>query len=71
MIETSAHLVDHVIPPVPTRQWVLTFPWSLLLLFASQPDTLSRVLAIVVRAIETDLIRRAGLTRRSHAHTSA
>ena len=26
MIETSAHLVDHVIPEVPTRQWVLSFP---------------------------------------------
>jgi len=67
--ETSAHLVEHVVPPVPTRQWVLTFPWPLRLLFASQPDTLSRVLAIVVRAIETDLIHRAGLTRRSHART--
>jgi ribosomal protein S27E len=26
MIETSAHLVDHVIPEVPVRQWVLSFP---------------------------------------------
>lgn len=69
MIEASAHLVDHVIPPVPTRQWVLTFPWPLRLLFASQPDTLSRVLAVVIRAIETDLIHRAGLTRRSCART--
>lgn len=29
MIETSAHLVDHVIPNVPVRQWVLSFPWPL------------------------------------------
>ena len=69
MIETSSHLVDHVIPQVPTRQWVLTFPWPLRLLFASQPDTLSRVLAVVIRAIETDLIHRTGLTRRAHART--
>ena len=69
MIETSSHLVDHVIPQVPTRQWVLTFPWPLRLLFASQPVTLSRVLAVIIRAIETDLIHRAGLTRRSHART--
>jgi hypothetical protein len=24
MAETAAHLVDHVIPPVPVRQWVLS-----------------------------------------------
>ena len=48
---------------------VLSFPWPLRLLFASQLENLSRVLAIVVRAIETDLIHRAGLTRCSHART--
>jgi len=42
MVETSAHLVDHVIPDVPVRQWVLSFPWPLRLLFASRPDALSR-----------------------------
>ena len=63
MVETSAHLIDHVIPTVPVRQWVLSFPWPLRLLFARQPDTLSRCLAVIIRAIETDLIRRAGLTR--------
>ena len=26
MIETSAHLVDHVFPEVPVRQWGLSFP---------------------------------------------
>ena len=65
MIETSAHLVDHVIPAVPVRQWVLSFPWPLRLLFARQPDTLSRCLAVIIRAIETDLIHRARLTRAS------
>jgi hypothetical protein len=69
MIETSAHLIDHVIPAVPVRQWVLSFPWPLRLLFARQPDTLSRCLAVTIRAIETDLIHRAGLTRASGAQT--
>jgi ribosomal protein S27E len=69
MIETSAHLIDHVIPKAPIRQWVLSFPWPLRLLFARQPDTLSRCLAIIIRAIETELIRRAGLTRASGAQT--
>jgi hypothetical protein len=69
MVETSAHLVDHVIPKVPVRQWVLSFPWPLRLLFARQPNTLSRCLAVIIRAIETDLIHRAGLTRASGAQT--
>lgn len=29
MAALSAHLVDHVFPKVPTRQWVLTLPFSL------------------------------------------
>ena len=69
MIETSAHLVDHVIPDVPVRQWVLSFPWPLRLLFANRPDALGRCLAIITRGIETGLIQRAGLTRASRART--
>jgi hypothetical protein len=69
MIETSAHLIDHVIPKTPVRQWVLSFPWPLRLLFARRPDTLSRCLAVIIRAIETDLIHRAGLTRASGARS--
>lgn len=69
MIETSAHLIDHVIPPEPTRQWVLSFPWPLRFLYASRPDVLSRTLGVITRAIETDLIDRAGLTRQSGARS--
>ena len=47
----------------------LSFPWPLRLLFARQPDTLSRCLAVIIRAIETDLIHRAGLTRASGARS--
>jgi ribosomal protein S27E len=69
MVETSAHLLDHVIPQVPVRQWVLSFPWPLRLLFASRPEALSRCLDVIVRAIETHLIHQAGLTRASGART--
>jgi hypothetical protein len=75
MIETSAHLVDHVIPEVPVRQMGAppavgsSFPWPLRLLFASRPDALGRCLAVIVRAIQTDLARRAGLTAGSGART--
>jgi hypothetical protein len=58
-----------VIPTVPVRQWLLSFPWPLRLLFARQPSTLSPCLAIIIRAIETDLIHRAGLTRASGPQT--
>jgi hypothetical protein len=38
MAETAAHLVDHVIPRVPMRQCVLSFPIPLRLLFAEHRD---------------------------------
>ena len=67
MVETSSQLVDHVIPEAPVGRWVLSFPEPLRLLFARQPDTLSRCLFVRIRAIETDLIHRAQLTRASRA----
>ena len=67
MVETSAHLIDHMLPAVPVRQWVLSFPWPLRLLFANRPAALTRALAIVTRAIESALIRQAGLSRKSGA----
>ena len=35
MIESAAHLLDHVLPHQPIRQWVLTFPYPLRFLFAA------------------------------------
>ena len=61
MAETAAHLVEHVLPEQPIRQWVLSFPYPLRFLFATRPAVLSQVLGIVYRAIATFLIRRAGL----------
>jgi energy-coupling factor transporter ATP-binding protein EcfA2 len=68
MAETAAHLVDHVIPRVPVRQWVLSFPIPLRLLFATHPQLLAPVLQIVHRVIATFLIKQAGL-KRTEAHT--
>jgi hypothetical protein len=69
MVETAAHLVDNVLPAVPVRQWVLSFPWPLRFLFATHPALLARVLGIVTRALSTSLTRRAGLTVGSGAQT--
>jgi Transposase zinc-binding domain len=51
MAETAAHLVDHVIPRVPVRQWVLSFPIPLRILFAAHPELLSPVLQIIHQVI--------------------
>jgi hypothetical protein len=50
MVESAAHLVDHVFPEAPVRQWVLTFPFPLRFLFANDPNALSAVLTVVHRA---------------------
>ncbi len=64
MAETAAHLVDHVFPDVPVRQWVLSLPIPLRYLLASHPEMLGPVLEIVDRAISSFLIKKAGLMRR-------
>ncbi len=70
MAQTAAHLVDHVIPRVPVRQWVLSFPIPLRFLLASHPDLLSPVLRVIHRVISTFLAKQAGL-QRSEAQTGA
>lgn len=49
MAESAALLVDEVLPHVPMRQWVLSFPYQLRFLFASYPEMMSKVLGIVYR----------------------
>jgi hypothetical protein len=62
MVESAAHLVDHVFPEAPIRQFVLTFPFPLRFLLAAVPKALTEVLAVVQRRISTFLIRRTGFT---------
>ncbi len=71
MVESAAHLVDHVFPEAPVRQWVLTFPFPLRFLLAAQPRVLTEVLAIVQRGISTFLVRHSGFTVASGARTGA
>ena len=61
MTQTAAHLVDHVIPHVPVRQWVLSLPIPLRLLLASQPKLVTPVLQVVHRVITRFLLDQAGL----------
>jgi hypothetical protein len=71
MVESAAHLIDHVFPEVAVRQYVLTFPFPLRFLLAANPQALSQVLAVVQRGISTFVIHRAGLTLSSGARTGA
>ncbi len=61
MAQTAAHLVDHVIPHVPVRQWVLSLPIPLRLLLAAQPKLVTPALQVVHRAITRFLLDQAGL----------
>jgi hypothetical protein len=70
MAQTAAHLVDHVIPNVPVRQWVLSLPIPLRYLFAAHPYLISPVLQVISRAISTFLIKQAGF-KRPDAQTGA
>ncbi len=63
MAESAALLVDEVLPHQPMRQWVLSVPFPLRFLFASQPAVMGKVLGIVYRAIATHLIHKAGYTK--------
>jgi hypothetical protein len=49
------------------RQWVLSFPIPLRLLFAAHPEFLTPVLQILHRVISIFLIKQAGL-KRTEAH---
>ena len=63
MAESAAHPVDQVIPRVPIRQWVLSLPIPLRILFAAHPEWLTPVLRIIHRVIAGFLRKQAGLQR--------
>ncbi|MBC7941221.1 MAG: transposase zinc-binding domain-containing protein [Chitinophagaceae bacterium] len=61
MAQTAAHLIDHVIPHLPVRQWVLSLPVPLRLLLAAQPKLVTPVLQVVHRVITRHLLGQACL----------
>jgi len=52
MAETAAHLVDHVFPPLPVRQWVLSVPKRLRYFLEREPVAASAVRHILLRVVE-------------------
>ncbi|SER45158.1 MULTISPECIES: transposase [Pseudomonas] len=61
MSQIAAHLVDHVIPHVPVRQWVLSLPIPPRVLLAAQPELVTPVLQVVQRVLTRHLLDAAGL----------
>ena len=59
MADTAAHLVDRVIPEVPTRQWVLTLPIPLRYRVAYDRGLCSDVLGVFIRTVLRSLRHRA------------
>ena len=52
MVETAAHLAEHVIPRLPVRQWVLSVPKRLRHHLERDPAVLNAALHIFLSAIE-------------------
>jgi Putative transposase/Transposase zinc-binding domain len=51
MAERAAHLVDHVFPTVPVRQWVLTLPHFLRYRLAWDHDLCRNLVGVAMRAV--------------------
>jgi hypothetical protein len=66
MAEEAAHLVDHVLPEVPIRQWVLTVPHRIRYLIAFDRTLCAEVRRIFIRAVQSHLrlkARRRGIRK--------
>ena len=55
MVETAAHLVDHVFPPLPVRQWVLAVPKRLRYFLQTDAALQGAVLRIFLSEVEREL----------------
>ena len=71
MAERAAHLVDHVLPAVPVRQWVLSLPFRLRYVLAWNHPLCREVLAVYVRALRGFYRRRARRAGITDAETGA
>ena len=69
MNDVATHLVGNVVPPVGTRQWVLSLPYSLRYRLAYDRKLLSVVLDAFIKSVFASHRRRAkeryGIKKRS------
>ena len=70
MAQTAAHLADHVIPPVPVRQWVISVPKRLRCFLADRPAAVTALTRIFLDEIERLLGDAVGLVPDASARLS-
>jgi hypothetical protein len=63
MSDTAKHLIEEVIPTVPTRQWVLSMPYAYRFLTSRNPDFSRKALAIFHRTLNRHCENKARLYR--------
>ena len=56
-----------MLPQKPLRQWVLSLPFALRFLLATDPKALTQVLGIVYRTISAHVLKKARLTQATGA----
>jgi hypothetical protein len=71
MAPTAAHLVDHVIPPVPVRQWVISVPKRLRGMLADRPRAVAALTKIFLAEIERLLLAASGFNPPANTPASA
>ena len=71
MTERTAHLVDHVWPEVPVRQWVLTLPPRVRYALAWRHDLCTAVAGVLFRAVQRHLRTWAQTRRLGDARSGA
>jgi len=67
MADSAALFADEVLPRKPLRQWVLSLPFALRFLLATDTEALTQVLGIVYRTLSAHILKKARLTRVSGA----
>ena len=67
MTDSAALLADEVLPRKPLRQWVLSLPFALRFLLATDAEALTQVLGIVSHTISAHILKKVRLTRTSGA----
>lgn len=65
MVDSTAWLMDEILPDQPHRQWVLSVLHPLRWLFARMPEVMGKALGIITRAITHFLIKKAGQTHQT------
>ncbi len=58
MVDQAAHWLDHVLPDVPVRQWVLSLPHVIRYRIAFDPKLQSEVRGVFMRAVQSWIKRR-------------